>query len=108
MKKLKIEIEAVADDAGSDITINAHGESDGLTLCNVMLQLGLALHLPKEAWAMIAAAGAAGKTGIGTKAQEIARIGGTVPVGPSSGADAPPSPQREGSGGASPSPTGGG
>ena len=77
MKKLKIEIEAVvSDDAESDITINAHGESDGLTLCNVVLQLGQVLHLPKEAWAVIAAAAVTGKTGIGTKAQEITMIGG--------------------------------
>lgn len=84
MKKLKIEIDAVvSDNAESDITVSAHGESDGLTLCNVVLQLGYALHLPKEAWAMIAAAAVTGKTGIGTKAQEITRIGGVRP-GPSS------------------------
>lgn len=77
MKKLTIEIEAVvSDNVRSDISISAHGESDVLTLCNVMLQLGYTLHLPKEAWAMIAAAGATGKTGIGIKAHEVTTIGG--------------------------------
>lgn len=76
MKDLTIKIEVTETDRESNVCIRAHGEASGLTMCNVMLQLGYTLHLPKEAWAMIAAAGAAGKPGIGVKAQEITRIGG--------------------------------
>jgi len=66
------------------LTISADGMISQRDLVNIFLQLGHELRFGPEQWLGLATLGAAGKRAAGTIAEEY-QIGGSYPLGPSSG-----------------------